>query len=592
MSSNVCHLSIRALGFCAARGFRAEWWPSRTSLSVNYLTQIGQRSLTWCLNRFGRGDVASELGAGLSLAAVGLPAVLGYSTIAHMPISTGLYTFLLPVLAFALVGSSRHLIVAGDSATAALLAAGLAGLAPAASAHYVGLAMAVSLIVGGLLLLVRVLRLGFVANFLSRTILVGFLAGVGIQVTLSQLPALLGLHLQSSSAIGNLWNVASHFSAISWPDAIIGAAGVGALWATKLLPRRTPGGFIVTALGIAVGWWAVREHWRVSFIAPVRPGLPHFGVPGICFTPFSRIVEVALSIVVVVVAQSAATSRAFAERFHETVDENLDIMGLALANVASGLSGAYPVNASPTRASMVVEAGGTTQWPGIVAAGVTVLSLLFLTDPLHYLPNALLAAVVCSVAIRLIDLRELRRIYKLRRDEFVVAALAATSVVLLGVENGILLSALMAVVNHLRRGYAPTNFLVVLNDNDTWANQPLSSRAMIRPGVFVYRFQASLWYANVTRLVDEVTTLVGKDTTLFCFDFTSVASVDYSAGVRLAQLVSDLKDRGVKVRFTHVDESVRQQLVSYGVVGPKSKKVIRSTRRAVAPKANDSGPTK
>jgi len=548
-----------------------------------------RQSQDWLLGRLGRGDVGSEVGAGLSLAAVGLPAVLGYSAIARMPISTGLYTFLLPVLVFALVGSSRHLIVAGDSATAALLAAGLTGLAPAASAHYVGLAVAVSLLVGGLLLVVRVLRLSFVANFLSRTILVGFLAGVGVQVTLSQLPALVGLHVGEGSAVVTLWRVVSHVGSITWPDALVGVGALGALWATRWMPRRLPGGFVVTSLGVVVGWLGARSKWSLSFIDPVRSGLPHLGLSQVSFVPFSRLLEVALSIVVVVVAQSAATSRAFGERFNESVDENRDIVGLAWSNISAGLSGTYPVNGSPTRAAMVVEAGGKTQWPGVVAAAVTVLTLLFFTGPLHYLPSAVLGAVVCSVAVRLVDLNELRRIYELRRDEFVVAVVAAAGVVVLGVENGILLSAAMAVVNHLRRGYAPKNFLVVLNDNDTWANQPLESRAMIRPGVFVYRFQASLWYANVTRLVDEVNALVGEDTTLFCFDFTSVAAVDYSAGVRLAQLVADLKARGVKVRFTHVDESVRDQLVSYGVVSPTSKKVVRSTRKAVAPKNKKAG---
>lgn len=526
--------------------------------------------------------MAREVTAGLTLAAVGLPAVLGYSLIAGMPLVTGLYTFVLPLLVFALVGTSRHLIVAGDSASAALLAGGLVGVARVGTAHYLIAAEVTAVLVGVILLAVRLLRLTFVSNFLSRTILVGFLAGVGVQVGVTQLPALLGLH-QGGSTLVTLWRVAGHIGAARGADLTLGVLGVVVILALRHYVPRVPGAFLVVVAGIGLGWWAARSHPGLTYIEQVRSGLPHPVLGPVPWSHLSRLTETALSIVVVVVAQSAATSRGFAARYGEKVNEGRDIVGLGLANLAAGLSGTYPVNSSPTRAAITEDAGGQTQWPGVVAAGATLVVLVLFTGVLRYLPASVLAAVVFTIAVRLIDVHELGRIARLRRDEFVVALLAAGSVVVLGIENGIFVAALLAIVNHLRRGYAPTNFLVVFEENGMWGNRPVTSGATIAPGVLVYRFQASLWYANVTRLVDEVSGLLDGDhgVTLFCFDFTSVAGVDYSAGTALAVLVRDIEHDGVTVRFSHVDDAVLHQIESYDVVEPGDVRVVRGTRDAI-----------
>jgi MFS superfamily sulfate permease-like transporter len=517
--------------------------------------------------------------SGLTLATIGLPAVMGYALIAKMPIVTGLYTFLVPLIVFALVGSSRHLVVAADSATAALLAAGLVGLAAPGSNRYVTLAAVVSILVGLMLALVRVFRLSFVGNFLSHTILIGFLTGVGIKIALGQIPTMLGLHPAGANPLVVLYRTLASLTHVSIPDAILGAVALSSILLLRRFSTRIPGPFIVVSGGIIAGY-VLRANHQISYTGHVAPGLPHPALYTIPWNQLGHLSALALSLVIVVVAQSAATARAFAARFSEKVNENRDIVGLSLANLAAGLTGTFPVNGSPTRAAMVYESGGRTRWVSVVAASITLLVLLFLTGPLRYLPTPVLAAVVFSIAVRLIDVKGLRHVAHLRRDEFVVALVAAVTVVTLGVETGIIVAAIFAVINHLRRGYAPTNFLVVL-DGSIWGSRPVHSRTPAKPGAYVYRFQASLWYANVIRFVEEVESLLGPETKLVCFDFTSVAAVDYSAGQSLHHLVSDLTARGVTVRFTHVDDSVRLQLEAYQVVAEDSEMVVRSTHEVL-----------
>lgn len=516
--------------------------------------------------------------AGLTLAAVGLPAVMGYSLIAGMPIVTGFYTFILPLVVFAMIGSSRHLIVAGDSASAALLAAGLIPLAAIGSRAYVVDAEIVALLVGAMLLAIRLARLSFLANFLARTILVGFLAGVGVQIVVAQIPLLTGLPVTSSATLAIMVSSLSHLASVQPVTMMIGLGALVAILIGRHYRPRVPWAFLVVTAAVALGWWMHRAGQRTTYIEAVRPGLPHPVLGPVPWAHLGSLSLTALAIVVVVIAQSAATSRAFAARLGERLDEGRDIVGLAAANVAAALSGAYPVNSSPTRAAIAGDAGATTRWVGPIAAVVALVVLLGLTGPLHYLPSAALAAVVVAIAVRLIDLVELKRLARLRRDEFVVALSAALAVIVVGIETGILIAAVLAVVNHLRRSYAPKNFLVVLDDDGAWDSRPVASRQAIRPGAYVYRFQASLWYANVGRFIDEVESLVDDSTRLLCLDFTSVAAIDYSAGLDLANFLVRLPESLV-LRFTHVDAPVAAQLLDYGVTDGSL--IRRSTRDVI-----------
>ena len=358
-----------------------------------------------------RSRVPVDVLAGLTLAALGIPEVLGYAKIAGMPLVTGLYTMLLPMAVFAILGSSRHLVVAADSATAAILAAALSGLAMAGSERYVRLAGLAALLAGGMLLAARLARLAFLANFLSRTVLVGFLTGVGIQVAAGQLPGMLGVTAAGKQTLPRLLDTVR-----ALPHAHAGRRGgidrghrdrgrgppdqppdPGAADRREHRDHREP------------GRGPRRSRSGRGRARPARAAEP--GAAGLRLQDAAALVGAAASMFVVILAQSAATSRAYAVKYErKTFSEATDLVGLGAANIAAAFSGTFVVNGSPTKAQIVDQAGGRSQLTQLSASAVILVVLVLLTGPLAYLPDAALASVVFLIVIQLIDVKEMRRI--------------------------------------------------------------------------------------------------------------------------------------------------------------------------------------
>ena len=370
-----------------------------------------------------RSRVPADALAGLTLAALGIPEVLGYAKIAGMPLVTGLYTMLLPMAVFSVLGSSRHLVVAADSATAAILAAALSGLAVAGSERYVQLAGLAALLAGGMLLLARIARLGFLANFLSRTVLVGFLTGVGIQVAAGQLPDMLGVTAAGKQTLTRLLEVARALPDAQWKDAALSAGVIVIVLAARRITRRIPGALIAVIIAITLSWAADLAGHGVAVVGPVPRGLPSLGLPALGWHNTAKLLGAAVSMFVVIVAQSAATARAYAAKYEEEFSENTDLIGLGAANIAAAFSGTFVVNGSPTKAEMVDSAGGRSQLAQLVTAAVVLIVLPLFTGPLADLLDAALAAVVFLIAAGLIDIPGMRRILALRGHEFAVALL-------------------------------------------------------------------------------------------------------------------------------------------------------------------------
>jgi SulP family sulfate permease len=375
-----------------------------------------------------RSRVSAEMLAGLTLAALGIPAVLGYAKIAGMPLVTGLYTMLLPMAAYAVLGSSRHLVVAADSATAVILAAALAGLAVTGSERYVQLAGLAALLTGAMLLAARLARLSFLANFLSRTVLVGFLTGVGIQVAVGQLPDLLGVTAAGGQTLGKLVDIVRVLPHVDWADVATSIAVIAVVVVARLINRRIPGLLIAVIAAIAVSWAADLASHSVDVVGPVPRGLPHLGLPALGWHDATALLGAAVAMFVVIVAQSAATSRAYAVKYEEPFSEATDLTGLAAANAAAAFSGTFVVNGSPTKTQITDSAGGRSQLSQLTAAAVVLIVLVLFTGPLAYLPDAALAAVVFLIAVELIDVEGMRHILALRKHEFAVALLTTAAV--------------------------------------------------------------------------------------------------------------------------------------------------------------------
>lgn len=499
-----------------------------------------------------------------------IPQALGYTSIAGMPAVTGFYTLLLPLVSFAAFGSSQYLVVAADSATAAILAGGLSGMAPLASPKYVALAACVALLTAGFLLLARLLKLGFIADFLSQTVLVGFLTGVGFQVGIAVLGEMLGLNVRSHWTVVQLVRVFQGLPNVNLPSLALSAVVVaGILMIGKFAPRM-PAPLIAVAGAVAASQiWNFAGH-GIATIGPVTGGLPHLGIPHVSWDEVGLLAPVAGSCFVMIVAQSAATARVYATRHHQTLDENADLLGLGVANITAGLSGTFVVNGSPTQTALVENSGGRSQFAHLATAAIVALALLFFAHPLQYLPRCVLGAIVFVVAVRLVDLRGLRGIRRESPGEFVLAATTAGVVVLWGVEQGIVLAMVLSLLRIVSHSYHPHTAVLVKGDRDEWELSPVIPGAITKPGLVVYRFSAALFYANARRFSSEIQLIVGPDPCSLRWvlvDAGAITQVDYTAARIIRDLQRDLAGRGVALVFARVRSDVKPDFDRHHLTG-------------------------
>lgn len=514
--------------------------------------------------------IPAEILAGVTFASLAIPEVMGYTKIAGTPVITGLYTILIPMALFAFFGSSRHLVVGADSATAAILASSLVGVAATGSAEYVALTSLIALMAGALLIIARAVRLGFLADFLSRTVLVGFLTGVGIQVSIGELPRLLGIDAGGHGMVAKLLDAARNLNEVNGYAIAISAAVLVLIIGCRRVSPKVPGPLIAVVGVILASWLLDLKSHGVAVLGTIPSGLPLIGLPNVDWSwkLIWELVPTALAIFVVILAQSAATSRAYAARYNENLSENTDLVGLGLANLGAGLSGTFVVNGSPTKTEMVTSAGGRSQLAQLTTAVIVLLTILFLTGPLALMPEAVLSAVVFMIGIDLVDVRGMRKIFIQARSEFWIALATAAIVVFVGVEQGIVWAMALSLINHTRHGYRPKNQVIVRDEDGGWRIQPISRPAEFEPGLLIYRFSHSMYYANAARFSREVTALV-QDTKppirWFCIEASAIDNIDFSAGAALLSVCSSLKGQGIRTVFVMVEPQVRAELARYGI---------------------------
>jgi SulP family sulfate permease len=513
-----------------------------------------------------RSRISIDIVAGITLAALAIPEVMGYTKIAGMPVITGLYTIVIPTALFALFGSSRHLVVGADSATAAIMAAGLVGLATTASPEYVAYAGILALMAAAFLILARLINLGFLADFLSRTVLIGFLTGVGIQVAVGQIAGMFGIPGGGSGPVQNLIADFQQLGQTNLYTLAVSASVLVIIVGARRINKKIPGPLIAVIGAIVVSYWVNLSSNGVAVLGTVPGGLPKIGLPtGATLNAniIYQLLGIAFSMFVVILAQSAATSRAYAARYSESFSENVDLVGLGLANIGAGLTGTFVVNGSPTKTQMVDSAGGRSQLATLTTAVITVIVLLFLTKPLAFMPEAVLSSVVFLIGIELVDILGMRKIYAQRRDEFWVALITALVVIFVGVEQGILLAIVLSILIHTRRGYKPKNSVVNFDSIGRPHVAPVSSKNQALAGLMIHRFQHSMYYANAEHLSQEVLELVESaqpPLSWFCIDMTAVDDVDFSAAATLREIYTMLKEKGVRLVIAEATEDVRREL--------------------------------
>lgn len=543
------------------------------------------------LRGYDRAWLSRDVVAGCVLAAVAIPEVMGYTSISQTPIQTGLYTVIFPTMVFALLASSRLLVVGADSATAAVLAAGLTGLGISGltpnTSQWVAYCALTALVCGGLLLIARVLKLGFVGDFLSASVLIGFLTGVGIQVLCGQIPDMLGVTKGSGRWLQQQLDWIKEIPNANWLTFAFAAFTVACIVGFERFLPRVPGALVAVVVTIIVSTLVDAEGRGVAVVGSVPSGLPAIGLPDLGPSAVWQVLPTALSCFVLIIAQSAATSRSFAAKHGERVDVNQDIVGLSGANIAAGLSGTFVVNGSPTKTQILDGQHGRSQVANLTMSLVVLLFTLFFTGILTNMPKATLAGIVFMIGVSLVDIAGMGVIRRERFSEFVVAGLTAVTVFAVGVEQGILLAVLASIIEIIRRAYTPAAFVIGTRPGGSEPTfETAEAGKQSRPGLIVFRFDAPLFYANAGRFVDDVKAVVegAPDPVRWVVVLAeTLDDIDYTAGVQMHDFADYVASRGATLALAGLDVDQQASLTRYGVLGGASAvRTYPSTAAAVA----------
>jgi high affinity sulfate transporter 1 len=512
-------------------------------------------------------QIPLEITAGIAFAAFAIPEVMGYTKIAGMPIVTGIYTILLPMVAFAIFGSSRHLVVGADSATAAIIASGLATLAVPASSQYVAYASTIALLVAILLFIGGLLQLGFLAHFLSHTVLIGFLTGVGIYISISQFSGMLGISSVSNGTPIQLLSLLRNLYLTNIPTLLVSLSVIGIIVLGERISEKFPGSLLAIFGAIAASWLLNLSSYGISVLGVIPAGLPHISFPQIPLSDIPQIFNISISCFIIILAQSAATSRAYAMKFSDTFDENEDLIGLSLANAVAGISGTFVVNGSPTKTEMIKNAGGRTQLTQLTTVFTVLIVLLFFTKSFAYLPTAVLSSMVFLIGLHLIDIEGMNTLHRQRPVEFAVALITAMTVVIIGVEQGIFIAIALSIIAHLRHSYRPLNLLLVPKEGGAMKTVPLKSGKQAVEGLLIYRFGSNLYFANEDRFTEDIMELARKNVSLkwFCISATNIGDIDFTSSEALKKVCTQLQEKGIALVLSEVVEPVMNELDRDGI---------------------------
>jgi MFS superfamily sulfate permease-like transporter len=511
--------------------------------------------------------VPLEIAAGIAFAAFAIPEAMGYTKIAGTPLVTGMYTILLPMAAFAIFGSFRHLAVGADSATAAIIASGLAAIAAPKSPQYVAYASMIALLVAILLLLSGLLKLGFLADFLSQTVLIGFLTGVGIQISIREFSGMLGIPSELHGTPMQIVYLFSNVSHTNISTLFVSLSVIGIITLSGKINSKIPGTLLAIIVTISASWALDLSSYGITILGKVPAGLPYLSFPQVQLSEIPKVFNLSVACFIIILAQSIITSRAYAMKFSDNFDENSDLIGLSLANVAAGISGTFVVNGSPTKTEMVRSSGGTTQLTQLTASITVLVVLIFLTEPLAYLPTSVLSTVVFLIGLSLIDIKGMTALYRQRPVEFAVALITALTVVFIGVEQGISIAIVLSIIAHLRHSYRPLNLLLVPEPGGAIRTVPLANEQQAVEGLLIYRFGSNLYFANENRFTEEVISLAKNASSLkwFCISATNIGDVDFTSAEALKKVYTQLNKLGVTLVLSDVVQPVMKELDKDGI---------------------------
>lgn len=541
---------------------------------------------TWLLGGlrgYRRSWLRSDVIAGLTVWAVLIPESLAYATIAGVSPVVGLYAAVPALLLYPLFGSSRHLVVGPMSATAALSAGVVGGFATAGSGDFVVYTAGLAIAVGVVAIVAGLLRLGFLANFISEPVLKGFIVGMALVIIIGQVPKLFGIEGGEGNFFAKLWHVIVSLGDTNVWTLAIGAAALLLILLLRRFARFIPGSLVAVALGIlAVDLFGLAER-GVAIVGEIDSGLPSAGVPDVAASDIPLLLSGATGVMIIAFAEGLGAAKTYAQKHGYRIDANRELLGLGSANIGSGLLSGMIVNGSLSKTAVNGGAGAKSQVSGYVVALLTVVTLLFLTGLFEQLPDAVLAAVVIAAVIELVDFAALRQLYqsttarlqsiygRASRADFIGALGALLGVLFFDTLPGLVIGVVLSVVLLLYRSSRPHVALlgkVPGSDPGQWGDVDRHPENETVPGVVVARVEGGLYFANADTVQDRLLALAGgDDVQALVLDAETIPVIDTTAANMLRDLSRELESRGVRTIIVGDIGQVRDALRVTGADG-------------------------
>ncbi|MGZ6708938.1 MAG: SulP family inorganic anion transporter [Solirubrobacteraceae bacterium] len=516
-------------------------------------------------------DAQRDLIAAVTVVAVAVPAAMGYAEVAGVPAVSGLYALLLPSIAYAVLGSSRQLAVGPDGSIAALVGALVLGTAAAGSADSVRIATTLALLVAGCFLIAFALRLGWIADYLSRPVLVGYLHGVVVVLVVGQIPKLLGLNVTALNPLPQLAEIAREIGETSIPTLIVGATALAILLPLRAIAPRFPAPLVLVGAGIAVASALSLGDHGVALVGAIPSGLPHVALPSSSLHETAGLVPPALALFALAFADGVLIARGFAGRHGQHIDADQELLALGAASATAGLTQGFPIGASSSRTAVADAAGVRTQLAGLYAAAFVAAVLLLLTGPLADLPKAILAAIIVSAAVALVDVEAWRRLAAVDSFELAIAGVTTAGVVITGVLPAVAFAVGLSIVDVVRRSARPHDAVLGwVPELGRYADIAMHEDAQITPGIVVYRLDDRIFFANahyVKGRMREAVRGAPDPARWLVFDAEGVNHVDIAGMDALRDVARTLAEEGTTLVFARVKSPVLSRLDAVGLTG-------------------------
>jgi SulP family sulfate permease len=513
--------------------------------------------------------------AGVTVAALAIPSAMAYAEVAGVSPVNGLYALLLPVVAYALLGSSRQLSVGPEGSLATLVAAAILPLAVAGSPHAAELAAMLAILVAICFAAAWVLRLGWIADYFSRPVLLGYIHGVAVVLVIGQLGKLLGLSIDAKDPLPQLWEVITELGSVSGATVAVSAVSLAALFGLRLLMPKLPAALLVVVAAIGLSWAFDFAAHGITVVGPIPSGLPSFEIPTPTFADIVRLLPAALGIFLVCYADEILTARSFAGKHHQNVRGSQELLAMGAANAAAGFTQGFSVGASGSRTAVNDDMGARSQIAGLFAAAAVAVILLFLTEPVQYLPKAVLGAVIVFAAVGLVDPQAWRALAAIDPVEVAIAAVTTACVIFFGVLEALVVAVGLSMVDTVRRSAHPHDAVLGWVERlGRYADVSLHPSARVTAGVVVYRLDDRLFFANARYFKGRVREAIRAATApvhWLVLDAEAMTYVDATGLDALLDVTKDLERDEITLVVARLRTRMQEELEDAAVldaIGP------------------------